>query len=94
MAALRNRRRLLTEQAPGYEPRLRIKPGRPWLDTGGSRIHAHGGSVFYENDTFYWYGENKEKSLPGSGVWHWGVRSYSSKDLYNWKDEGLLIPPD
>jgi hypothetical protein len=71
-----------------------IKPGRPWLDANGNRIQAHGGSIFFENDTFYWYGENKEKSLPGSGVWHWGVRAYSSKDLYNWKDEGLLIPPD
>ena len=23
-----------------------------------------------------------------------GVRFYSSKDLYNWKDEGLIIPPE
>lgn len=23
-----------------------------------------------------------------------GVRCYSSKDLYNWKDEGIIIPPD
>ncbi|MDR2629985.1 MAG: family 43 glycosylhydrolase [Spirochaetaceae bacterium] len=71
-----------------------IKPGRPWFDTTGRRIQAHGGSIFFEKDTFYWYGENKERSLPGSGIWHWGVRAYSSKDLYNWKDEGLLIPPD
>jgi hypothetical protein len=71
-----------------------IKPGRSWLDTNGNRIQAHGGSIFFENDTFYWYGENKEKSVPGSGIWHWGVRAYSSKDLYNWKDEGLLIPPE
>jgi hypothetical protein len=71
-----------------------IKPGQVWLDTEGKRIQAHGGSIFYENDTFYWYGENKEKTLPGSGVWHWGVRAYSSKDLYNWKDEGLILPPD
>ncbi|MEO5587920.1 MAG: family 43 glycosylhydrolase, partial [Novosphingobium sp.] len=24
----------------------------------------------------------------------WGVRAYSSKDLYNWDDLGLIIPPD
>jgi hypothetical protein len=70
-----------------------IKPGTPWLDTNGNRIQAHGGSIFYENDTFYWYGENKEKTRPGNGIWHWGVRAYSSKDLYNWKDEGLILPP-
>lgn len=42
---------------------------------------------------FYWYGENKEKTKADSGIWHWGVRCYSSRDLYNWKDEGLIIPP-
>lgn len=38
-------------------------PGQPWLDTNGKRIHAHGGSIFYENGRYYWYGENKEKRL-------------------------------
>ncbi|QLG40507.1 family 43 glycosylhydrolase [Paenibacillus sp. E222] len=70
-----------------------IKPGQIWLDTEGKRIQAHAGSIFYENDTFYWYGENKGKTTPGSGIWHWGVRCYSSKDLYNWQDEGVIIPP-
>ncbi|MCE5257773.1 MAG: family 43 glycosylhydrolase, partial [Chloroflexi bacterium] len=71
-----------------------IKPGQVWLDTSGNRIQAHGGSIFYENDTFYWYGENKEKTLPGSKIWHWGVRCYASHDLYNWEDQGLIIPPE
>lgn len=71
-----------------------IRPGQVWLDTEGKRIQAHGASMFYENETFYWYGENKEKTVPGSGIWHWGVRCYSSKDLCNWKDEGLIIEPD
>lgn len=70
-----------------------IRPGQVWLDTNNQRIQAHGGSIFYEQDTYYWYGENKENTTPGSGIWHWGVRCYSSKDLYNWKDEGLIIPP-
>lgn len=70
-----------------------IYPGKVWLDTEGKRIQAHGGSMFIENGTFYWYGENKEKTIPGSGIWHWGVRCYSSRDLYNWKDEGLIILP-
>lgn len=71
-----------------------IYPGQPWLDTEGKPIQAHAASVFYENETFYWYGENKEKTKPGNGILHWGVRCYSSKDLYNWKDEGNIIEPD
>jgi len=70
-----------------------IRPGQVWLDTKGERIQAHGGSMFIENDTFYWYGENKERTVPGSGIWHWGVRAYSSTDLYNWNDLGVIIPP-
>ncbi|MCC8247113.1 family 43 glycosylhydrolase [Saccharothrix luteola] len=70
-----------------------IRPGQVWLDTDGNRIQAHGGSVLHLDGTFYWYGENKEKTKPGNGVWHWGVRCYSSTDLYNWTDEGLVIPP-
>ena len=68
-------------------------PGRVWNDAAGKRIQAHGGSIHYEDRTFFWYGENKERTLPGSGIWHWGVRCYSSTDLYNWTDLGLIIPP-
>lgn len=75
-------------------PRRSITPGQVWLDTKGERIHAHGGSIITVGDTFYWYGENKERSTPGSDIWHWGVRCYSSTDLYNWEDRGLIIPPD
>ena len=71
-----------------------FRPGQVWLDTEGKRIQAHGGSVMYLDGTYYWYGENKEKTDGQSGIWHWGVRCYSSGDLYNWKDEGLIIPPE
>src|SRR5690349_5516829 len=71
-----------------------IRPAQIWLDTEGKRVQAHGGSIFTIGDTFYWYGENKEKTMPGSGIWHWGVRAYTSKDLYNWEDQGLIILPD
>ncbi len=71
-----------------------IYPGQVWLDTEGKRIQAHGGSVIPVGDTFYWVGENKEKTNGEDGIWHWGVRCYSSKDLYNWKDEGIIIPPE
>ena len=71
-----------------------IRPGQTWLDTEGKRIQAHGGSVLYWEGTYYWYGENKEKTDPVTGIWHWGVRCYRSTDLYNWEDMGLIIPPD
>lgn len=71
-----------------------FRPGEEWLDTNGKPIQAHGGSVFFENGTYYWYGENKEYTDGKNGVWTWGVRCYSSQDLYNWKDEGLIVPPD
>lgn len=68
-------------------------PGEPWLDTEGKRIQAHGGAVYYEDGIYYWYGENKEYTDGKNGVWSWGIRIYSSTDLYNWQDRGLLIPP-
>ncbi|MDO5423332.1 MAG: family 43 glycosylhydrolase [Eubacteriales bacterium] len=71
-----------------------IRPGQIWLDTNGNRIHAHGGSVMYIDGTYYWYGENKEKTTGKDDIWHWGVRCYTSKDLYNWEDQGLIIPPE
>lgn len=70
-----------------------IRPGKVWLDTEGKRIQAHGGSIITVNGSYYWYGENKEKTTGKNDIWHWGVRCYSSKDLYNWKDEGVIIPP-
>ncbi len=71
-----------------------VFPGRVLYDTNGKRVQAHGGSLFYENNTYYFYGENKEKTTGKNKIWTWGVRCYSSKDFYNWKDEGLIIPPN
>lgn len=73
---------------------MSIRPGQVWKDTEGKRIHAHGGSIMYLDGTYYWYGENKEKTNGNNGIWHWGVRCYTSTDLYNWEDKGLIIKPD
>lgn len=67
-----------------------IRPGRPWYDTEGKRIQAHGGSMLFWQGKFYWYGENKENVTDEKLLWHNGVRLYSSEDLYNWKDEGVI----
>ena len=71
-----------------------IYPGKVWLDTNRNRIQAHGGSIMYIDGVYYWYGENKEKTDGVNGIWHWGVKCYSSTDLYNWEDRGIIIPPE
>ncbi|WP_338788656.1 FIMAH domain-containing protein [Metabacillus sp. FJAT-53654] len=66
-----------------------IKPGEEWRDTNGEIIQAHGGGIMYDEktETYYWYGEDKTKGyLPATGV-----HAYSSKDLTNWKDEGVVM---
>jgi hypothetical protein len=67
-----------------------IKPGLVWPDTQGRHINAHGGGILYFNDTYYWFGESRprrnEKDLT-----NYGVSCYSSKDLMNWKNEGLAL---
>ena len=54
---------------------------KPLLDTNGKRVQAHGGSVFYEDGVYYFYGENKEKTTGKDKIWTWGVRAYSSAIL-------------
>ena len=71
-----------------------FRPGQLWLDTHGKPIQAHGGSMYYENGIYYWYGEDKTLTDGVNGIWHNGVRCYSSEDLYNWKDEGTIIPAE
>ncbi len=87
---------LIAEAAERVEevPHTAIYPGRPWRDTEGKRIQTHGGALFYEDGTYYWYGENKDRTDGKCPVWTWGIRAYTSKDLYNWEDLGLIIKPD
>lgn len=70
-----------------------FKPGEALYDTDGNRIQAHGSSVMYVDKTYYWYGENKDKTYPDSGYWYNGVNCYSSSDLYNWKFENKILKP-
>ncbi len=72
-----------------------IRPGKEWLDTEGRPIQAHGYQVFFDwtNARYIWYGENKETTRRGGTDWTRGIRWYTSADLYNWTDMGLLIPP-
>ncbi|CAI9779866.1 unnamed protein product [Fraxinus pennsylvanica] len=74
-------------------------PGREWLDTDGNPIHAHGGGILYDeiSRTYYWYGEYKNGPTYRAGgigtarVDIIGVGCYSSKDLWTWKNEGIVL---
>lgn len=72
-------------------PKLnQFTPGEVWKDNNGVHINAHGGGILFMNDTYYWYGEHKTEGEKGN-VANVGVHCYSSKDLYNWKDEGVAL---
>lgn len=65
-------------------------PGELWLDDQGVHINAHGGGVLFHAGTYYWFGEHKIAGRRGNSA-QVGVHCYSSKDLYNWKDEGIAL---
>lgn len=68
-------------------------PGEIWLDNAGKHINAHGGGILFHKGTYYWYGEHKVAMETGNTA-QVGVHVYSSKDLYNWKDQGIALKVD
>jgi hypothetical protein len=80
-----------------------IKSCEIWYDTNGKMINAHSAGLLFFKGVYYWYGEYKGDSTyrnPKVPSWECyrteagGVSCYSSRDLYNWKFEGLVLPPD
>lgn len=73
-----------------------MKNGVMWKDICGNDIQAHGGCIIRYNDTWYWYGENKgQPNNPGERrVDVIGISCYSSKNLVEWKYEGLVLKAD
>ena len=68
-----------------------FKPGELWLDDHGVHINAHGGGMLLQGGIYYWFGEHRAGG-PAGGTAD-GVHAYSSTDLYNWKDEGMVFRP-
>lgn len=66
-----------------------IRSGEIWPDDRGEHINAHGGGILCYDNTFYWFGEHKGERSSAAFV---GVTCYSSKDLVNWKYEGVALP--
>jgi hypothetical protein len=67
-----------------------FRSGAPWPDNRGVHINAHGGGVLFHDSVYYWYGEHKIEGEAGNKA-HVGVHVYSSRDLYNWRDEGIAL---
>jgi len=67
-----------------------FKPGQLWYDTDGHPINAHAGGMLYHEDQYYWFGQITIPGRRGADSWV-GVNCYSSKDLYNWKNEGVAF---
>jgi hypothetical protein len=65
-------------------------PGNIWRDNNGVHINAHGGGILFFNDTYYWFGEHKTEGDAGNRA-NVGVHVYASKNLTDWKDEGIAL---
>ncbi len=86
------------EEAPALPPPdgySSFLPGQRWFDTDGVPIQAHGAGLLEVDGTYYMYGEHKGGTTsfwPKSRVDIIGVGVYSSQDLMNWKNEGIVLP--
>ncbi|MGA1976226.1 MAG: glycoside hydrolase family 43 protein [Bacteroidales bacterium] len=83
----------------GHHSREIIQAG-VWRDTDGKIINAHGGGILFFNSVYYWYGEFKGDStyrLNKIRTWECyrsetgGVSCYSSRNLADWKFEGIAL---
>ena len=69
-----------------------------WKDNRGEIINAHDGGIIYVNNTYYWYGlALRPLGFDKTGVNNGaattiGINLYSSKNLYHWKYEGVILP--
>jgi hypothetical protein len=65
-------------------------PGAIWPDEQGVHINAHGGGLLEHEGTYYWFGEHKVAGPAGNRA-QVGVHVYSSRDLADWRDEGIAL---
>ena len=65
-----------------------IRSGQLWPDNHGVHVNAHGGGILYHRGIYYWFGEHKAENTSNAMV---GVTCYSSKNLTDWKNEGVAL---
>lgn len=70
--------------------------GQMWYDDDGNAIQAHGGCIIKVGSKFFWYGENKGiDNVPGERrVYAIGISCYSSENLVDWYNEGIVLKAD
>ena len=71
------------------EPVMPTVKGEPFIASDGKHINAHGGAILLHDGTYYWYGENRGDGTPGKG--QKGVACYTSTDLKNWDNKGIVL---
>jgi len=77
-------------QPAGQTGNSYIRSGETWYDTDGVPIEAHAGGILFRDGLFYWYGEHHAEGFYNKT----GICCYSSADLVNWKNEGVVLPRD
>ena len=82
---------LAAQVGTGAPEKGSIRPGRPWLDTKGELINAHGFCILHYEGTNYWYGAHKIPGKTEDEKNEAGVRCYVSNDLLNWRNAGLVL---
>ena len=82
---------LLCGAALGADGGVRPLDGGLWPDDKGVHVNAHGGGVLFAEGRYWWYGEHKVAGRAGNKAMV-GVHAYSSANLTDWKDEGIVLP--
>jgi formylglycine-generating enzyme required for sulfatase activity len=67
-----------------------FRPGVLWPDDKGVHINAHGGGLVEHGGMYYWFGEHKVAGDAGNRA-QVGVHVYSSRNLTDWRDEGIAL---
>lgn len=81
---------MLGEAAAAAADGVRPQDGGTWPDDRGVHVNAHGGGVLFAEGRYWWYGEHKVAGSAGNKAMV-GVHAYSSANLADWKDEGIVL---
>ena len=70
-------------------PEMPLLLGETLLADDSIHVNAHGGMILEKDGVYYWYGEHRGDGTPGS--LQQGVSLYTSDDLRNWKNRGIVL---
>jgi hypothetical protein len=71
-----------------------IYPAQPWPDNKSVHINAHSGGILFFNGVYYWHGEYKIPSKAEKDTADGGISCYTSTDLMNWNNSGVVMSVD